>query len=245
MKHSNRTSRWTRFDQLAQDVRSGLRQIRRSPASSGVAIATLALAIGVNAAMFSAVDAVLIRPLPYSDADRLVMVWDDASRTGDDSKFFSTPPEGHEWRPHNSVFTDIAASQPGDASLSNDGEPEELPARKVTANFWSVLGVRPLLGRVFTEEEDVRGVRVVVISHGLWQRRFNASRDILGRKITLNDGPYDVIGVMPREFYFMPTRDIDLADPADGERPGGFLSNSRPIEHGSPRTGRTLAGGDP
>ena len=98
----------------------------------------------------------------------------------------------------------------GDAALSGDGEPEELPARKVTGNFWSVLGARPLLGRVFTEEEDARGERVVVISHGLWQRRFGGSPDVVGRTITLNDSPYEVIGVMPREFYFMPARDIDI-----------------------------------
>ncbi|HYT66629.1 MAG TPA: ABC transporter permease [Vicinamibacterales bacterium] len=202
------------LDHLARDVRYALRQIRRNPAFSSIAIATLALGIGVNTAMFSAVDAVLIRPLPFADADRLVMIWDDdRGRTGS-RKFFSTPPEWDEWRRHNTVFTDIAASQPGDAALSNNGAPEELPARKVTANFWSVLGAEPLLGRVFTEEEDARGARVVVISHGLWQRRFGASPDVVNRTITLNDNPYQVIGVLPREFYFMPARDIDVWMPA-------------------------------
>jgi predicted permease len=199
---------WTRLEQLARDVRYGLRQVRRNPAFSSIAIATLALGIGVNTAMFSAVDAVLIRPLPYADAERLVMVW-DSIRTGE-SKFFSTPPEWREWRRQNTVFTDIAASQPGGAALSSDAGPEELPARKVTPNFWSVLAAQPLLGRVFTEDEDARGVRVVVISHGLWQRRFGASPDIVGRTITLNDNAYEVVGVMPREFYFMPARDIDI-----------------------------------
>src|SRR4030095_1276139 len=111
---------------------------------------------------------------------------------------------------NNTVFTDIAATQPGEATLSSDGDPEQLPGRKVTANFWTILGAQPLLGRVFNEDEDTRGVRVAVISHGLWQRRFGASPDVLGRKITLNDSPYEVIGVMPREFYFMPARDIDI-----------------------------------
>ena len=206
--------RWGRhgawLDEIAQDVRYALRQLRHHPGFSMVAIVTLALGIGVNTAMFSAVDAVLIRPLPYADADRLVMVWDDASRTDGERKFFSTPPEWREWRSANTVFTDIAATQPGDAALSGSGEPEDLPARKVTGNFWNVLGVIPLLGRVFTEDEDTRGARVVVISHGLWQRRFGASPDVVGRKITLNDTPYEVVGVMPREFYFMPARDIDV-----------------------------------
>ena len=201
---------WTRAEQLARDVGYGLRQVRRNPSFSFIAIATLALGIGANTAIFSAVDAVLIRPLPYLDADRLVMVWDDDTRRTGSAKFFSTPPEWSEWRRHNTVFTDIAASRPGDAALSNDGEPEQLPARKVTANFWSVLGAQPLLGRVFTEDEDTQGARVLVISHGLWLRRFNASPSVLGRTITLNDTAYEVIGVMPRAFYFMPTRDIDV-----------------------------------
>ena len=199
---------WTRLEQVARDVRYGLRQVRRSPRFSAIAIATLALGIGVNTAMFSAVDAVLIRPLPYADADRLVMIWDDLSRT-DTPKFFSTPPEWSEWRRHNTVFTDIAATQPERVTLSGD-EPEELSGRKVTGNFWTVLGVQPLLGRVFTEDEDVRGVRVAVISHGLWQRRFGASPGVVDRTIVLNDTSYQVIGVMPREFYFMPAHDIDI-----------------------------------
>jgi putative ABC transport system permease protein len=198
-----------RLEQLARDIRYGLRQIRRNPGFSAIAIATLALGIGVNTAMFSAVDAVLIRPLPYVDAGRLVMIWDEMSHIGF-PKHYSTPAEWNEWRRNNTVFTDIAATQPGDATVSSDGEPEQLPGRKVTANFWTLLGAQPLLGRVFTEDEDARGVRLAVISHGLWQRRFGASPAVLGRKIMLNDSPYEVIGVMPREFYFMPARDIDI-----------------------------------
>jgi len=213
---------WARLEQVAYDVRYGLRQIRRNPGFSCVAIATLALGIGVNTAMFSAVDAVLVRPLPYVDADRLVMIWNGRNGIGD-SKFYTTPAEWHEWRRHNTVFSDIAATQPGNAALSGDGEPEELSGRKVTGNFWTVLGTRPLIGRVFTEDEDVRGERVVVISHGLWQRRFGGSPAILGRKIALNDSPYEVIGVMPRGFYFMPARDIDIWMPASF--PAAMLKN--------------------
>jgi putative ABC transport system permease protein len=138
------------------------------------------------------------------------MVWNDNMKLTGARKFFSTPPEWFEWRRQNQVFTDIAASQPGDAALSGDGEPEELPARKVSGNFWSVLGARPLLGRVFTEDEDLRSEKVAVISHGLWQRRFGGARDVVGRKILLNDVSWEIVGVMPREFYFMPARDIDV-----------------------------------
>ncbi|MBI4907732.1 MAG: ABC transporter permease [Acidobacteria bacterium] len=204
---------WTRLEQLAFDAGYGLRQVRRNPAFSAIAIATLALGIGGIAAMFSAVDAVLIRPLPYGDADRLVMLWDDFTGEGR-SGHMPAPAEWLEWRRHNVVFTDIAATQPGDATLSGDSEPEQVPARKATASLWSVLGVSPLIGRVFTEEEDEKGVRVAVISHGLWQRRYGGAPDVLGRKISVNDSPYEVIGVMPREFFFMPARDIDLWIPA-------------------------------
>jgi predicted permease len=200
---------------VIQDLRYGARMLRKNPGFTAVAVLTLALGIGANTAMFSAVDAVLIRPLPYLDADRLVMVWDDTRWTGSgSSKHDSTPPEWQEWRRSNTVFTDIAATQPGRVTISGDGDPEELPGRKVTANLWTVLGVPPLLGRVFTEDEDTGGARVAVISFGLWQRRFGGSPDVLGRKVMLNDTPYEVVGVMPREFYFMPARDIDIWIPA-------------------------------
>ena len=205
---------WTRLEQLARDAAYGLRQIRRNSGFSVIAIATLALGIGGITAMFSAVYAVLIRPLPYADADHLVMIWDDMSKNDVASKSDSTPADWIEWRRLNSVFTDLATNQPGDATLSGDGEPEQAPARKVSWTFWSVLGVQPRLGRVFTEDEDNKGVRVVVISYGLWQRRFGGSRDIVGRKISLNDETYEVIAVMPRDFYFMPSRDIDIWMPA-------------------------------
>jgi putative ABC transport system permease protein len=205
---------WVRLEQLSRDVSYGLRQVRRNPGFSAIAIATLALGIGGITAMFSAVDAVLIQPLPYADADRLVMVWDDLSRSGDQSRDFPAPGEWLEWRRLNEVFTDIAATQPGAATLSGDAEPEQVPARKVTANLWNVLGASPLIGRVFTEEEDEKGVLVAVISHGLWQRRYGGSPDVLGRKIIVNDSPYEVVGVMPGEFYFLPARDIDIWMPA-------------------------------
>ena len=204
---------WSRVEQFFQDIRYGLRQVRRNPGFSAIAVATLALGIGANTAMFSAVDAVLIRPLPYVDASRLVVIWEDASRIGFPH---GTPAPGtwHEWRRLNSVFSDIAATRSTLATLSGDGEPAQLPGRKVTASFWAVLGTQPALGRVFTEDEDKHRAPVAVISYGLWLRRFGGARDIVGRKITVNDSPYEVIGVMPREFYFLPVRDIDIWMPA-------------------------------
>ena len=202
------------LDVIGRDVRYGVRQVRRNPAFSAVSIFTLALGIGGMTAMFSAFDAVLIRALPYTEADRLVMIWDAMGETDVTSRHNATPAEWIVWRRLNTVFTDLASTQPADATLSGDGEPEQVPARKVTWNFWGVLGVQPVLGRVFTEDEDNGGARVVVISHGLWQRRFGGASDVIGREISLNDEAYEVIGVTPRNFYFMPSREIDMWMPA-------------------------------
>jgi putative ABC transport system permease protein len=210
---------WMRAEELARDAGHGLRQLRRNPVFSAIAITTLALGIGGVTAMFSAFDSVLIRPLPYASADRLVMVWDRELGAGAEPKFSTTPAEWLAWRRLNTVFTDLACSQPGDLTLSGDGEPEQLPARKVTWTFWNVLGVQPMLGRAFTEDEDNQSVRVVVISHSLWQRRFGGASNIVGRKISLNDTPYEVVGVMPRNFYFLPSREIDLWVPASFPAP--------------------------
>jgi predicted permease len=200
---------WTRLEQFGRDAAFGLRQVRRNPMFSGLAIATLALGIAGVAAMFSAVSTILIRPLPYADPTRLVIIWDDLSHEGI-PKHFPAPAEMLAWRQQNTVFTEIAATEPADATLSGGGEPEQVPARKATSNLWSVLGVSPLIGRMFTEDEDVKGAKVLVISYGLWQRRFGGSPDVVGSTITMNDTAYQVIGVMPREFYFMPARDVDI-----------------------------------
>ena len=200
------------LDVAGRDARYGLRQPRRDPAFAAIAIATLALGIGGVTAMFSAFDAVLIRPMPYTDAGRLVMIWNEMGNA--DVTANPTPAEWIEWRRLNTVFSDLASSQAGDATLSGDGDPEQVPARKVTWTFWSVLGVQPVLGRVFTEDEDNKSQRVVVISHGLWQRRFGGVSDIVGRRISLDDEPYEVIGIMPRDFYFVPSREVDVWMPA-------------------------------
>jgi hypothetical protein len=107
--------------------------------------------------MFSAFDTILIRPLPYTDPNRLVMVWDDLSKSEDRTKSSPAPAEWFEWRRLNKVFTDLASTQPTDATLSGDVAPEQVPARKATSNLWSVLGVKPLIGRVFNDGEDRNG----------------------------------------------------------------------------------------
>ena len=201
---------WPRLEDLVRDAGYGLRQVRRNPLFSALAIATLALGIGGITAMFSAFDAVLIRPLPYPEADKLVMIWDRMRDEDIATRQQPAPAEYIEWRRLNTVFVDLAATQPADATVSGDGEPEQVPARKVTWTLWKVLDVRPLFGRGFTEDEDEKGARVVVISHALWQRRFGGSQGVIGRKILLNDEAHEVIGVMPRGFYFMPSAEIDI-----------------------------------
>ena len=124
-----------RMEQLAVDARYGLRQVRRNPVFSAIAIATLALGIGGVTAMFSAVNAVLIRPLPYTGADRLVMVWDDLHKSGDLTKHFPTPAEWLEWRRQNTVFSDVAATQPGTATLSGGAEPAQVPGGRRPGTF--------------------------------------------------------------------------------------------------------------
>jgi predicted permease len=194
------------------DVRHGVRLLRRGPGFAAAAILALGLGIGANAAIFSVVDAVLIRPLPYPDAGRLVMVWEEASFVGF-PRNTPAPANWVDWRARNSVFTDIAATRGGSITLTGGGTPESIKGRRVTANFWTVLGVRPLSGRVFTEEEERAGERVAVIGYGLWQRRFGGDPSVVGRDILVNDQKYRVLGVMPRGFA-IPSREHEIWTPS-------------------------------
>jgi predicted permease len=193
------------------DLRYGFRLFRKSPLFTTIAVATLALGIGANAAIFSVVDAVMIRALPFADPDRLVVLWEDASFAGI-PKNTPSPGNYNEWRRLNRSFEDIAATRGATSSLTGDGEPEQVLGRLVTANFFSVLGVTPQRGRTFTDEEDRTGAQVVIISHGLWQRRFGGDAAIVGRTILMNDNRYEVVGVMPRSFVFR-NREIDFWRP--------------------------------
>ena len=141
-----RPTRWA--ETFVQDVRYAWRNLLRNPGFTTVAVATLALGIGGLTAMFSVFDTILIRNLPYAEPDRLVMVWDDLSKTDDRTKSAPAPAEWYEWRRLNTAFTDVPSTQPTDATLSGDGQPEQVPGRKTTGNLWSVLGVKPLIGRL-------------------------------------------------------------------------------------------------
>src|SRR5215467_3757965 len=186
---------------LLTDLRYSVRQNAKNPGFFTVAVAALALGIGANTAIFSAVEAGLLRPLPYFQPDRLVMVWEDSSFIGFPE---NTPAPANyvDWRAQNAVFTDMAARQGSSMSLTGGGAPEQLFGQRVTPNFFDVLGVRPTIGRVFTPEEDKAKEQVALLSYGLWQRRFGADLAIVGRTILLNNTQTRVIGVMPRGFFF-------------------------------------------
>ena len=198
---------------LFPDIRYGLRMMAKNPGFTFFVVAVLALGIAANTAIFSIADAVLVRPLPYLQADRLVMVWEDASSYGFPR---DTPAPGNfaDWKARNRVFEDMAASSfSGSFNLTGEGNPEEIPGDFVTANLFSVLGARPALGRDFSASDDVPGApRVVILSQGLFLRRFGGDPQIIGKQLWLNYEKYDVVGVMPRGFQF-PDRDPQLWAP--------------------------------
>jgi len=193
---------WSSVERFAQDVRLSLRALRRSPGFVLFAVLALALGLGANAAIFSVVDAVLLRPLPFRQADRLVEVWEDASHMGF-PKATPAPANLADWKRRNHVFADMEALRGDLRVLTGAGTPEQLEASQVTANLFPLLGVSPILGRKFTPEEDrPGGPRLVLIGYGLWQRHFAGDPAIVGREIWLNNQKYTVLGVMPRGVTF-------------------------------------------
>jgi putative ABC transport system permease protein len=182
---------------LGQEFRLGLRRLRRNPGFTLVAVTTLALGIGANTAMFSLVRSVLIRPLPYPEADRLVLVWDPDL----DVDTWLSAREVVEYREAMRDLVDLAAYTDFEISLTGDAEPERVPGAAVTGNALGTLGVRPLLGRVFSPEEDLPGAaQVAILSYDLWQRRYRGDPTIVGRAITGNGQSFRIIGVLPPVF---------------------------------------------
>lgn len=192
---------------LLADLRYGFRLLRQSPGFTTIAILALALGIGANTAIFSTLDAVLLRDLPYPDPDRLVMVWEDASSIG---FAHNTPAPANymDWRAQNHVFTDIAATRGRTRAITGDGPAEQILGNQVTPNFFSVLGVTPVIGRTFTEAEDRNDEKLVIIGYGLWQSRYAGDKNITSRTVLLDGESYRVIGVMPRDLVFRDARRV-------------------------------------
>ncbi len=189
---------------LWQDVRYGARMLMKKPGFTTAAVLTLALGIGGNAAIFSLVNSILLRPLSYREPERLYTIWETIPKVRD--RFPSLPVSARhfvEWREQTTFFEQIAVVSPEGMSLTNAGEPERLGAARVSANFFSMIGVAPQLGRAFLEGEDTpQGQPVVVISDALWRRRFNADPSLIGRTLTLDGKGFTVVGVMPPHFPF-------------------------------------------
>jgi predicted permease len=197
------------LEMLWQDLRYGVRMLAKSPGFTAVAIVALALGIGANSAIFSVVNTVLLRPLPYKDPDRLMTVWEEGTLQGFPVNVTSAA-NYFDWRDQNRVFDGMAVIGRVSLNLTGAGEPERIDGRRVSANVFPLLGVEPQLGRAFLPGEDSPGAgRVVILSHGLWQRRFGGRPDVTGQPLTLNGETYEVVGVMPPHFQF-PSRDDQL-----------------------------------
>lgn len=185
---------------LWQDLRYGVRMLVKNPGFTVIALLTLALGVGANTAIFSVINSVLLRPLPYDESERLVL-YNERSPQMDGMSI--SWPNYTDWRAQQHMFEEMGVYNRGDYNLTGTGNPERIQAGQVTASLFKTLRVKAALGRVFTDEEDKPGgPLVVVLGHGLWQRRFASDRDIVGKTLTFNDKAYTVIGVMPQGFRF-------------------------------------------
>ena len=219
------------IESMLRDLRIGARSLRRSPLFVVVATLTLALGIGANTAIFSLIDAILLRPLPFPDAARITVLWEvPPQRSAASAQPVSrqnpvSPANFSDWRKRTHSFQAMAAVSTFPMGLSGFGAPREVVTLQVSAAFFQILGIAPLLGRTFTAGEDVaNGPRVAVLSYALWQQQFGGDRSVLGRTIQLLDEPYKVLGVMP-EGFDLPFQHAELWTPIqDVSSEGRYLS---------------------
>jgi len=192
---------------LLQDVRYAFRLLAKSPGFTAIAILTLALGIGANTAIFSVVNGVLLRPLPFRDPSQLVLIAEKSS-----FPVISTSYENYlDWRDQSHSFESMEATRGGAITLTGAGDPERLNVRMVTAGLFSMLGINARVGRTFLPEEDrAGGTPVALLSYGLWQRRFGGSQEIIGKAINLDAQPYTVVGILPSGFQILQPADIFL-----------------------------------
>jgi predicted permease len=212
------------MDTLLQDLRFGLRLLLRQPAFTLLVVLTLALGIGANTAIFSVVNGVLLRPLPFPAPERLVRVWGHHAEIGNET---ASLPDYRDWREGAPAFEHLEACAATYFNLTGHGEPERLLAARTTAGFFQALRVPAALGRTFETGEDRQGNnRVVVLSHGFWKRHLGASPEVLGRTLTLDGLPYTIIGVAPEHFRFLWNAELwaPLATDAEMGRRSDFLT---------------------
>src|SRR5215217_2155627 len=186
---------------LLQDLRYAVRMLLKNLSFAVIAVIALALGIGANAAIFSVVNAVLLRPLPYEDPDRLMVIRE--TKLPQFPEFSVSPGNFLDWQKQNSVFEQLVAVNSTALNLVGTGEPERLQGQRVTDGFFAMLGAQPQIGRAFLPEEDQPGRNnVVILSHGLWQRRFGGDAGIINQTLTLSGNSYTVVGVMPQSFRY-------------------------------------------
>ncbi|HEV7522011.1 MAG TPA: ABC transporter permease [Candidatus Angelobacter sp.] len=187
---------------LLQDLRYGLRTLRKSPAFTVIALFTLALGIGANTAIFSIVNAVLLKPLPFPESEKLMFMTSASEKQGVTRNFATSYADFLDWRATAKSFTAMASYHQDSFTLAGLDQPLHVAGQTVSGDFFSILGTKPLLGNGFTRDEEKPGTRVVVLSHDLWQSAFHGDRSIIGRAITLEKQNYTVVGVMPAGFAF-------------------------------------------
>jgi putative ABC transport system permease protein len=200
---------------IIQDLRYGLRMLAKNPGFTAVAVMTLALGIGANTAIFSVVNAVLLRPLPFEDPSRLMMLWEGVPQLGW-PKVTCAAPDLTLYEREQKSFEAVGAFRNQHYELSGSGTPERLMGARVSASLFPLLGISPLVGRDFTANEDRPGSNVVMLSYGLWQRRFGGDPAIVGKTIDLDRVPYAIVGVMPRSFVF------PIPGPESNSEPAAF-----------------------
>jgi putative ABC transport system permease protein len=192
------------MDTFVYDLRYSVRNLLRSPGFAAAGILTLAIGIGTTTAIFSVVDAVLVKRLPYKDPERIVAIWE---KTPSGVRNPVSSAEFVDWKTQNQVFDCITALDSAMFNLSENNEPGQVLGILGSAGLFQVLGVNPSLGRGFLPEEESPGRdKVVVLSHGLWQRRFRSDRNIVGTSVRINDEQYTIIGVMSHTFRFLSAR---------------------------------------
>jgi putative ABC transport system permease protein len=184
------------FADLSQDMRYGMRMLLRNPAFTAIAVLALALGIGANSAIFSVVNTLLLRPLPYKNPGQLVVIWENATHLGF-PKNTPSPANFLDWQKQATLFEGMGAFAERSFNLTGVGEPERLDGRRVSANLFDLLGVKPILGRNFVPEEDKPGTKVALLNETLWKRRFGGDPGVIGRSLSLNGEPYTVVGVLP------------------------------------------------
>jgi putative ABC transport system permease protein len=200
---------------LIADIKFGVRMLLKSPMMTFVALFALTLGIGACTAIFSVVNAVLLRGFPYKDPEQLALVWEKRQGARTDQNVINLG-NFFDWKAQNQVFSDMAVFFDRSFNLTSDGEPEEITGQYAMTNLFSVLGTNPLLGRTFIEEDGREGQpRVIIISYGLWQRRFGGDMQIVGRQTSVNERPATIIGVMPATFGWHIQRGTQASKPAD------------------------------